>query len=90
MTDRRYQTSLRPAIGGDRKMSDRNTNEIEQDKQVLGSYTEAWSSRVINSLITEFTTGQSMMPVGFRMKGINMTTKGDEFVIGFVVTKEKN
>lgn len=60
-----------------------------EPRQVIGSYTEAWSSRVINALLTEFEAGNATMPKGFRMKGINMVDKGDDtFIVGFVVTKE--
>lgn len=57
--------------------------------QAVGSYTEAWSSRVINTLLEEFQNGQSAMPKGFRMKGINITDKGDDqIIVGFVILKE--
>ena len=70
-------------------IKNRKVKDEVEPVQAIGTYTEAWSSRVINSLITEFTTGQSMMPVGFRMKGINMMDKGNgSLVVGFVIVKE--
>jgi len=63
-------------------------NEVEPI-QAVGTYTEAWSSRVINTLLAEFQNGQSSMPVGFKMKGINMQDKGDgSLLVGFVIARE--
>lgn len=63
--------------------------EEQEPRQVLGSYTEAWSSRVINTCLTEFQNGQEHIPAGFKMKGINMADRGDgTFIVGFVITKE--
>ena len=59
--------------------------------QAVGSYTEAWSSRVINTLLEEFQNGQNTMPAGFKMKGINMMDKGDgSLVVGFVIVRKEN
>ena len=63
--------------------------EIEA-RQVLGSYTQAWSSRVINTLLREFEAGQVTMPKGFKIKGINMVERDDgSFIVGFVIRKEE-
>ena len=63
----------------------------QEPRQVIGSYTQAWSSRVINTLLREFEAGQATMPKGFRMKVINMIDKGDgSFIVGFVITKEES
>ena len=65
--------------------------EEVEPRQVIGSYTQAWSSRVINTLLREWEAGQVTMPKGFRIKGINMVEKGDgSFIVGFVITKEES
>lgn len=70
------------------KGSAKKTEEVEA-RQALGSYTEAWSSRVINTLLTEFEAGNEILPKGFSMKGVNMVDQGDDtFVVGFVVKRE--
>ena len=72
------------------KEAEKVRNEVEP-VQAVGSYTEAWSSRVINTLLEEFQNGQSAMPAGFKMKGINMMDKGDgSLVVGFVIVRKEN
>ncbi len=70
-------------------MKNRKVRDEVEPVQAIGTYTEAWSSRVINTLLEEFQNGQASMPVGFKMKGINMMDKGNgSLVVGFVIVKE--
>ena len=69
--------------------NNRKDNGESETVKAIGTYTEAWSSRVINTLLEEFQNGQALMPVGFRMKGINMMDKGNgSLVVGFVIARE--
>lgn len=56
---------------------------------VAGQYSRAWASRVINALLTDFEAGESTLPDGFVMKGVNMVKRENGTVIvGFVFAKE--
>ena len=71
-------------------MSGEKREEVET-RQVFESYAQAWSSRVMNALLTEFEVGNATMPKGFHMKGINLIEHEDgSFIIGFVISKEAN
>jgi len=64
-------------------------NSEAEPRQVIGTYTQAWSSRVINTLLAEAENGDLALPKGFRVKGINMVEKEDgTFIVGFVLKKE--
>ena len=67
----------------------KENNETEP-RQVIGTYTQAWSSRVINALVVDFRQGDAVIPEDFRIQGVNIVRRENgNITVGFVFTKEE-